>query len=58
MADLSAIVDELYEASAVGDFKKVEGHLTDDFFVEEAFFTFRWQIYWEISSQGVISGDD
>ena len=36
MADLSAIVDELYEASAAGDFDKVEAYLTDDFLVEEA----------------------
>ena len=36
MTDLSAIVDELYEASAAGDFDRVEGYLTDDFFVEEA----------------------
>lgn len=36
MADLQAIVDAVYAASAVGDFDTVESHLTDDFVVEEA----------------------
>ena len=36
MADLKAIVEAMYNASAVGDFEKVESFLTDDFRVEEA----------------------
>lgn len=36
MADLKAIVEAIYGASAVGDFETVESHLTDDFRVEEA----------------------
>ena len=36
MTDLKAIVEAMYNASAVGDFEKVESFLTDDFRVEEA----------------------
>lgn len=36
MADLKAIVEAIYSASAIGDFETVESHLTEDFRVEEA----------------------
>lgn len=36
MTDLKAIVEAMYNASAIGDFEKVESFLTDDFRVEES----------------------